>query len=158
MGKMSIYDETKSLPKFSFSYSKLKFPFLAVIVVLVIAFLIVSASSLFKPDPLLVSFEEPTFDLSKRKSLLMKIVVVNVLEEDVIDSVIKVSPVDEESITVSPEEVLVPILGKGESRTFNFNVRALNENIPSGNYKIQVGFLAQAKLYTKRTSIYIKNN
>ena len=155
---MSIYDESKSLPKFSFSYSKLKFPVLAVVVILFIAFLIISASSLFKPDPLLVSFEEANFDLSEKDSLLMKIVVVNVLEEDVIDSTLKVNPVDKDSISVFPEEVLIPILGKGESRTFNFNVRALKENIPSGNYKIQVGFLSNGRLFIKRTSSYIKND
>ena len=155
---MSIYDESKSLPKFSFSYSKLKFPVIAVIAVLFIAFLIVSASSLFKPDPLLVSFEDSTFDLSEKKSLLMKIVVVNVLEKDITDSLIKVKPVDEDSIRVFPDEVSISVLGKGESRTFNFNIRTLSENIASGNYEIQVGFLSGGKLFVKRTSIYIKND
>ena len=155
---MSIYDESKSLPKFSFSYSKLKFPIIAVIAVLIIAFLIVSFSFLFKPDPLLVSFEEANFDLSEKNSLLMKIVVVNVLEKDITDSVIKVNPVDQDSITVFPKEISIPVLGKGESRTFNFNVRALKENIPSGNYEIQVGFLSNGRLFVKRVSIYIKND
>ncbi|PIN99246.1 MAG: hypothetical protein COT90_00415 [Candidatus Diapherotrites archaeon CG10_big_fil_rev_8_21_14_0_10_31_34] len=155
---MSIYDETKSLPKFSFDYSKLKFPVLAVIIVLVIVFLIVSASSLFKPDPLFVSFEDPTFDLSEKNSLLMKIVVSNVLEEDAVDSTLKVDPIDADSIIISPEEVSIPVLGKGESRTFNFNLRALNENIASGNYEIQVGFVSGGRLFLKRTSIYIKND
>ncbi|MFH1664477.1 MAG: hypothetical protein ABH986_06795 [archaeon] len=157
---MSIYDESKSLPKFSFgfSYSKLKYPILAVIAVLLIAFLVVSLSSLFKPDPLLVSFEKPEFDLSERSSLLMTVVVFNVLEEDAVDSVIKVNAVDEKSITVFPEEITVPVLGKGESRTFNFNLRALKENISSGNYEIQVGFLSGNRLFAKRVVIYIKNN
>lgn len=157
---MSIYDEAKSmsLPKFSFGFDKLKFPVIAVIIVLIIAFLIVLIPSLFKPDPLLVSFEENQFDLSEKKSLLMKIVVVNVLEEDAADSKLKADPVDEDSITISPKEVLIPTLGKGETRTFNFNIRPLNENIPSGNYEIQVGFVSGGKLFLKRTSVYIKND
>ena len=159
---MSIYDESKSmpsLPKFSFGYEKLKFPLIAVIAVLVIAFLIVSFSSLFKPDPLLISFEESTFDLSQRNSLVMKIVVFNVLEKDVSDSVISIEPVDKDAITVFPNEVLIPTLGKGETRTYNeFNVRPLHENIASGNYEIKIKFVSAGQTFTKRTSIYIKNN
>ncbi len=159
---MSIYDESKSLPslpKFSFGYDKLKFPLIAVIAVLVIAFLIVSFSSLFKPDPLLISFEEPTFDLTEKKSLVMKIVVFNVLEKDVSDSVITVTPVDAGAITVFPKEVFIATLGKGETRTFQeFNVRPLHENIASGNYEIEIKFVSAGQTFTKRASIYIKNN
>lgn len=155
---MSIYDETKSLPKFSFSFEKLKLPVIGLILVLIIAFLIVSASSLFKPDPLLVSFENNTFDLSEKKSLVMTVVVFNVLEEDAVDSVIKVSPVDPDSINVFPSEVTVPVLGKGESRKFDFNLRVFSDDIASGNYEIQIGFLSGGRLFVKRTSIYIKNN
>ncbi len=155
---MSIYEEQNSLPKYSFSYSKLKFPVIAFIAVLVIAFLVISSLSLFEPDPLLVSFEEQVFDLNEKNSLLMKAVVVNVLQEDVRDSVIKVSPVDEKALTVFPKEIQVEVLGQGESRAYNFNVRVLNEEIPSGNYEIQIGFLAGGHLYIKRVSVYIKNN
>jgi len=155
---MSIYDETKSLPKFSFSYAKWKFPLMAVITVLIIVFLIVSFSSLFKPDPLMVSFEKPSFDLSERQSLLMKIVVVNILEEDAVDSVITITPVDKDSISVFPEEVSIPVLGKGETRKYDFNIRPLFEGIPSGNYEIEIEFVSGGKTFSKRASIYIKND
>ncbi|MBU2099820.1 hypothetical protein KKG83_02030 [Candidatus Micrarchaeota archaeon] len=157
---MSIYDESKSLsmPKFSFGYDKLKFPLLAVIAVLIIAFLIIAFSSLFKPDPLLVSFSESSFDLSQEDKILMKVVVVNVSGEDAVDSVIKAKAVDSDSIVVFPEEVSVPVLGKGESRSFDFNLRALREDIPSGNYEINIGFLSNGRLFTKRVSIYVKNS
>jgi hypothetical protein len=159
---MSIYDDRKplpSMPKFSFGYDKLKFPLIAVIAVLVIAFLLVAFSSLFKPDPLLVSFNKSAFDLKQEdKILLMKVVVMNVSGEDAVDSVIKVKAVDSDSLIVFPEEISVPVLGKGEARELNFNIRAVHEEISSGNYEINIGFLSNGKLFTKRVSIYVKNS
>jgi hypothetical protein len=152
---MSIYEEEKTFPKFSFAYSKLKFPFLLILLVLLAAFLLVFIFSLFKPDPLLVSFEEKEFNLKEKKSLLMKVVVFNLLEKDVVNSVLTVKPVDEDSLSVFPDEVIIPVLGKGESRSFNFNLRA-REDIPSGNYEIEITLLSGGRKFVKRSSIYVK--
>ncbi len=157
---MSIYDETKSMsmPKFSFRFEKLKLPIIGVILILVIAFLIVSGSSLFEPDPLLISFENNAFDLSEKKSLVMTVVIFNVLQEDAVDSVLTISPVDKDSVSIFPSEVTVPVLGKGESRKFDFNLRPVFEEIPSGNYEIEIKLVSNENTFSKRTSIYIKNN
>jgi len=158
---MSIYDEHKSLPsipKFSFDYSKLKYPVIAAIIVLVIAFLIVNSSFLFKPDPLMVSFEKPSFDLTERNSLLMKVVVFNVLDEKAVDSVLTVAPVDKDALTVFPAEVPIPVLGKGEIRKFNFNLRPISKNIVSGNYEFNIKLVSNENVFEKRVSIYIKND
>lgn len=73
----------------------------------------------------------------------------NVEKETLKNIQLSIVPIDNLSVAVIPSDpIAIPILGAGESRTFQFNIGGIG-NIAEGEYAIKIIAKTPAKIYSK---------
>jgi biopolymer transport protein ExbD len=162
---MGIYKENK----FSFLLKNKKPIIITIISILLVVIIILIINSvnwnqLFTTNPISTKFEENPLDISKKNNTIMSITIKNNTNLDVNNSKITINPVEdiftvfcEDGISPKFNEIIIPKIAKGNTRTVYCNIRYDNsKDIFEGSYSFDVSYLINNTQYTKRNKLNIK--
>ena len=142
---------------FDFSVESLKKPLLAIIAVVVLFFAVQALLAFFSPKPMEFSFDRNPLNLGESQSAVLSVALKNVFAKPVEGAVVSVQPIDRQNIIVFPAQKGIEILGRGEKRVFDFNVRPNpNGSVSSGDYKLKIVLEIAGKTFEEEATLSIK--
>jgi len=138
---MGIYDEDRfSFPTVNVSARQLKWPLLAIVLLIVVVGGLFTVAELLKPKPLLLSLEPNPLDMAEQPGSYLKVWVLNMTEKDVSGGFVKVEELGSDRLVIFPVSREIGPMAAGMREELGLFVIRPNpgKEVNSGSYKLRV--------------------
>ena len=158
---MGIYDNKKKIDvKFGFSLKQLKYPLLgllAIALIMLAFFGLQALQAFFQPQAISAFLNPNPLDFSTAQTTSLTVDVVNITKVNASTANLKVIPVASEMFVVTPTEKKISTIEADGRREFVFLIRPYpSEEVPAGDYKIQILFSINGQEFSKELVLQIK--